>query len=149
MMWQQNQYMDSGIQSGATTQAPSVSSKHGAEDMEENANDMSGMFDFEQSFNQGFTQDQVDGMYLTFPESKIILQLLYINVYTTLYRDEPAAEPDKVSESQSCHVPRDTGRGDTDPIHPDPRRAAHGGPEAGRVLTDAQTRSGQPDKLPG
>ena len=67
MMWQQNQYMDSGIQSGATTQAPSVSSKHGPEEMdaanETNTDlDMSrGMFDFDQSFNQGFTPDQVDG----------------------------------------------------------------------------------------
>ena len=35
MMWQQNQYMgDSGIQSGATTQAPSVSSKQGLDDMD-------------------------------------------------------------------------------------------------------------------
>ena len=37
MMWQQNQYInpDSGIQSGATTQAPSVSSKHGPEEMDQ------------------------------------------------------------------------------------------------------------------
>jgi len=68
MMWQQNQYMDSGIQSGATTQAPSVSSKHGPEEMDSaaadgNDLDMSrGMFDFDQSFNQGFTPDQVDEM---------------------------------------------------------------------------------------
>ena len=34
LLWQQNQYMDSGINSGATTQAASVSSKHGLEDEE-------------------------------------------------------------------------------------------------------------------
>lgn len=66
MMWQQNQYMgDSGIQSGTTTQAPSVSSKHGPEDMDqEDPNmDSSGMmFNFDQGFNPGFSQEQVDEM---------------------------------------------------------------------------------------
>ncbi|KAL5005742.1 hypothetical protein ScPMuIL_016900 [Solemya velum] len=64
MMWQQNQYMtDSGIHSGATTQAPSISSKSHAEEMEET--DGSGMMFTnwgEQSFNQSFTQEQVDDM---------------------------------------------------------------------------------------
>lgn len=63
MMWQQNQYMgDSGIHSGATTQAPSISSKHGMDEMD--ADDGSKvMFDFDQGFNtQGFTQEQVDEM---------------------------------------------------------------------------------------
>lgn len=67
MMWQQNTYMDSGIQSGATTQAPSVSSKHGLEDtMEQDGpspQDTAGMmgFDFNSGFD-GFTQEQVDEM---------------------------------------------------------------------------------------
>ena len=59
MMWQQNQYMDSGIHSGATTQAPSVSSKHGPDEMdaaEQDANNSNMMFDYDGSFNQGFTQ---------------------------------------------------------------------------------------------
>lgn len=64
MMWQHSQYMgDSGIHSGATTQAPSVSSKHGVDEME--ADDMDGskiIFDFDQGYNQAFTQEQVDEM---------------------------------------------------------------------------------------
>jgi catenin beta 1 len=66
MMWQNAQYMDSGIQSGATTQAPSISSKHGVEDeMEQDTSQMmapGGAFDFDPAFNQGFTQEQVDEM---------------------------------------------------------------------------------------
>jgi len=35
MMWQQNQYLtDSGIHSSSTTQAPSISSKHGLDHLE-------------------------------------------------------------------------------------------------------------------
>lgn len=56
MMWQQNNYMgDSGIHSGVTTQAPSLTGKE---------DDMEGdqlMFDLDQGFPQGFTQEQVDG----------------------------------------------------------------------------------------
>ncbi len=64
MMWQQNQYMDSGIQSGATTQAPSVSSKHGPDDIDADGEanlDRSNlsMFEYDHSFNQGFTQVSV------------------------------------------------------------------------------------------
>lgn len=65
MMWQQNQYLgDSGIHSGATTQAPSVSSKHNLDEMEAEDMDQSrAMFDFDQGFaTPGFTQEQVDEM---------------------------------------------------------------------------------------
>lgn len=67
LMWQQGQYMsDSGIHSGLTTHGPpSVSSKHGLDEME-TGNEMDTtqmMFDFDQGFNQGFTQEQVDGDY--------------------------------------------------------------------------------------
>lgn len=56
LLWQQNSYLaDSGIHSGATTQAPSLSGKE--EDMD---NDQL-MFDLDQGFAQNFTQDQVDG----------------------------------------------------------------------------------------
>lgn len=56
LMWQQNSYLgDSGIHSGATTQAPSLTGKE--EDMESEQL----MFDLDQGFSQGFTQDQVDG----------------------------------------------------------------------------------------
>ena len=70
MMWQQNQYMDSGINSGATTQAPSISSKGGHhdnnDDMEEQGGDNMDttrmMIDWaEQNYNNSqYTQDQVD-----------------------------------------------------------------------------------------
>lgn len=70
MMWQQNQYMDSGINSGATTQAPSISSKGGHhdnnDDMEEQGGDNMDttrmMLDWaEQNYsNSQYTQDQVD-----------------------------------------------------------------------------------------
>ncbi|CAB0002546.1 unnamed protein product [Nesidiocoris tenuis] len=57
LLWQQNSYLaDSGIHSGATTQAPSLSGKE--EDMD---NDQL-MFDLDQGFAQNFTQDQVDEM---------------------------------------------------------------------------------------
>ncbi|GFG38676.1 hypothetical protein Cfor_08261 [Coptotermes formosanus] len=57
LMWQQNSYLgDSGIHSGATTQAPSLTGKE--EDMESEQL----MFDLDQGFTQGFTQDQVDEM---------------------------------------------------------------------------------------
>jgi len=66
MMWQQNQYMgDSGIQSGATTNAPSVSSKHGVDEMDTGDDQMDTsrmLFDIDQGFNQGFSQEQVDDM---------------------------------------------------------------------------------------
>lgn len=60
ILWQQGSYLaDSGINSGAATQVPSLSGK---ED-----DDMEGdqlMFDLDQGFAQGFTQDQVDGMFM-------------------------------------------------------------------------------------
>lgn len=65
LMWQQQQYMsDSGIHSGATTQAPSISSKsHGGDDdVPEDADERNMMFDWDPSFTQGYTQDQVDEM---------------------------------------------------------------------------------------
>lgn len=58
LLWQQNTYMgDSGIHSGATTQAPSLSGKDDDFDNEQV------MFDWDQTgFGQGFTQEQVDDM---------------------------------------------------------------------------------------
>ncbi|CAL7950795.1 unnamed protein product [Xylocopa violacea] len=58
LMWQQNSYMgDSGIHSGIVTQAPSLSGK----EYDEMEGDQL-MFDLDQGFAQGFTQDQVDEM---------------------------------------------------------------------------------------
>ena len=56
MMWHQSNYMgDSGIHSGATTQAPSITGKD--DDLERDQL----MYDLDQGFTQGFTQQQVDG----------------------------------------------------------------------------------------
>jgi len=62
MMWQQNQYMsDSGIHSGQTTQAPSISSKSHGEEVDEGEMDPSKMmFDWglgPESYNQEQVED--------------------------------------------------------------------------------------------
>ena len=77
-MWQQNSYMnDSGIHSGAVTQAPSLSGK---EDEEMEGDQL--MFDLDQGFAQGFTQDQVDGeAIITFVNPMLSLQKLDIVYY--------------------------------------------------------------------
>lgn len=67
LMWQQNQYMgDSGIHSGATTQAPSLSGKSHVDEMEEPDQNMDTsrmMFNWgDQGMGPGFTQEQVDDM---------------------------------------------------------------------------------------
>lgn len=70
LMWQQGHYMggpDSGIQSGAQTQAPSLSGGHGGdEDMDTTGGPGDGvLFDLDhgQAFGQAaYTQDQVDEM---------------------------------------------------------------------------------------
>lgn len=64
MMWQQNQYMvDSGIHSGSTTQAPSVSSKHGALDACEDIDVTQQMiYDFDRGYTHGgYPQDSMNG----------------------------------------------------------------------------------------
>ncbi|GFO32389.1 beta-catenin [Plakobranchus ocellatus] len=63
MMWQQNQYMsDSGIQSGQTTQAPSISSKSHGEELDDGDLDPSKMmFDWGLG-GDTFNQEQVDDM---------------------------------------------------------------------------------------
>uniref|UniRef100_A0A672FNQ4 Catenin beta 1 n=1 Tax=Salarias fasciatus TaxID=181472 RepID=A0A672FNQ4_SALFA len=61
--WQQQSYLDSGIHSGATTTAPSLSGKGNPE--EEDV-DNQVMYEWEQGFNQSFSQEQVqdiDGQY--------------------------------------------------------------------------------------
>jgi len=66
MMWQQNQYMvDSGIHSGSTTQAPSVSSKHGAlESCEDIDVTQQMIYDFDRGYaHSGYPQDQINGTY--------------------------------------------------------------------------------------
>lgn len=57
--WQQQSYLDSGIHSGATTTAPSLSGKGNPED-EELDNQV--LYEWEQGFGQPFTPEQVAGM---------------------------------------------------------------------------------------
>lgn len=57
--WQQQSYLDSGIHSGATTTAPSLSGKGNPED-EELDNQV--LYEWEQGFSQPFTPEQVAGM---------------------------------------------------------------------------------------
>lgn len=59
--WQQQSYLDSGIHSGATTTAPSLSGKGNPE--EEDV-DNQVLYEWEQGFNQSFPQDQVAGRLL-------------------------------------------------------------------------------------
>ena len=61
-MWQQGHYMgpDSGIQSGAATQAHSLSG-HDAEEMDTGGGEQV-MFDMDQGFPSAYTQEQVDEM---------------------------------------------------------------------------------------
>nr|CAI9699750.1 unnamed protein product [Rangifer tarandus platyrhynchus] len=62
--WQQQSYLDSGIHSGATTTAPSLSGKGNPE--EEDVDTTQVLYEWEQGFSQSFTQEQVadiDGQY--------------------------------------------------------------------------------------
>uniref|UniRef100_A0A8C8DJK6 Catenin (cadherin-associated protein), beta 1 n=1 Tax=Oryzias sinensis TaxID=183150 RepID=A0A8C8DJK6_9TELE len=62
--WQQQSYLDSGIHSGVTTTAPSLSGKGNPEEDDVDNNQV--MYEWEQGFNQNFSQDQVqdiDGQY--------------------------------------------------------------------------------------
>uniref|UniRef100_A0A8C8DJK9 Catenin (cadherin-associated protein), beta 1 n=1 Tax=Oryzias sinensis TaxID=183150 RepID=A0A8C8DJK9_9TELE len=58
--WQQQSYLDSGIHSGVTTTAPSLSGKGNPEEDDVDNNQV--MYEWEQGFNQNFSQDQVQGM---------------------------------------------------------------------------------------
>lgn len=57
--WQQQSYLDSGIHSGATTTAPSLSGKGNPEDEDV---DNQVLYEWEQGFNQSFNQEPVAGM---------------------------------------------------------------------------------------
>lgn len=104
LMWQQNSYMnDSGIHSGAVTQAPSLSGK---EDEEMESDQL--MFDLDQGFAQGFTQDQVDGEitsfvdYLRYYHCKILCITMENGI--TYFRDESATESHSIATCARCYV---------------------------------------------
>lgn len=105
LMWQQNSYMnDSGIHSGAVTQAPSLSGK---EDEEMEGDQL--MFDLDQGFAQGFTQDQVDGETITtFINPMLSLQswilCIIIENGMTSFRNESATESHSITACACCYV---------------------------------------------
>lgn len=88
MLWQQNSYLspDSGIQTGIVTQAPSVIGND--DDMEKDQI----LFDLDQGFQQGFTQDQVDGSFRTIFHNLGVVITRLIMKYCI--RNEPAVESD-------------------------------------------------------
>lgn len=55
--WQQQSYLDSGIHSGATTTAPSLSGKPNPEDDQLDPQ----LYEWEMGFNQPYTPEQVSG----------------------------------------------------------------------------------------
>lgn len=70
--WQQQSYLDSGIHSGATTTAPSLSGKGNPE--EEDVDTSQVLYEWEQGFSQSFTQEQVAGkatLCVTFPDGAV------------------------------------------------------------------------------
>lgn len=75
--WQQQSYLDSGIHSGATTTAPSLSGKGNPED-EELDNQV--LYEWEQGFSQPFTPEHVAGM------SWILWSSGYTNVVCHIHR---------------------------------------------------------------
>ena len=60
-------------------------------------------------------------------EIKLSLNSDLVDVFP--FRHESAIEPDEVPPGTGGHVPRDPGGRDTDPVHPDAPRPAHGRPE--------------------
>lgn len=58
--WQQQSYLDSGIHSGATTTAPSLSGKGNPEEEDVDTTQQV-LYEWEQGFSQSFTQEQVAG----------------------------------------------------------------------------------------
>lgn len=58
--WQQQSYLDSGIHSGATTTAPSMSGKGNPEEDDVDTTQQV-LYEWEQGFSQSFTQEQVAG----------------------------------------------------------------------------------------
>lgn len=115
LMWQQNSYMnDSGIHSGAVTQAPSLSGK---EDEEMEGDQL--MFDLDQGFAQGFTQDQVDGetivTFVTLQNYGILCIMIENGV--TSFRDESATESHSIAACTRCYVSRNTGGRCRDSFH--------------------------------
>lgn len=96
-MWQQGgQYLpESGIHSGGTTQAHSITDKE--DDLERDQL----IYELNQGFSHGFTQDQVDGKYNNYNK----IYEIKLNLY---FRNESTTESVSNSESTSSNVSRNT-----------------------------------------
>lgn len=104
MMWQQGgQYLpESGIHSGGTTQAHSITDKD--DDLERDQL----IYELNQEFSHGFTQDQVDGKYfLNFVDR---LNSIYFFKLTIYLRNESTIESVSYPKSSGRNVPRNTRR---------------------------------------
>lgn len=114
--WQQQSYLDSGIHSGATTTAPSLSGKGNPE---EDDVDNQVMYEWEQGFNQNFSQDQVQGWsdcsFFTAHSLQFEIQLTEDVVPG---RHRWSVRHDTCAAGTRCHVPRDPRGGSSNPFHP-------------------------------
>lgn len=88
--WQQQSYLDSGIHSGATTTAPSLSGKGNPEEDDVDNNQV--MYEWEQGFNQNFSQEQVQGQSLDTELSAH--KLLYLYSQLEMKTIVPVSPPD-------------------------------------------------------
>lgn len=104
--WQQQSYLDSGIHSGATTTAPSLSGKGNPE---EDDVDNQVMYEWEQGFNQNFSQEQVQGWSNC---SFFTAQLLQVEVQLTKdvvsVRHRWSVCHDACTAGTCCNVSRDS-----------------------------------------
>ena len=134
--WQQQSYLDSGIHSGATTTAPSLSGKGNPE---EDDVDNQVLYEWEQGFNQSFSQDQVAGrssgthtlLQSTFSIAAKFEGETGTDMFVCLLRYGRAVCHDAGTEGAGGHVPRDAGRGHADPRHPVRQHPPHQRAEAG------------------
>lgn len=153
--WQQQSYLDSGIHSGATTTAPSLSGKGNPE---EDDVDNQVMYEWEQGFNQNFSQEQVQGMPIS--HSLLHKNIFHIhgpngiwspsitNYYSVSVRHRWSVCHDSCTAGACCNVPRDSWGGCADPLNTVWRSEPHQCSEAGRTLANAETCCGQSDQLP-
>lgn len=101
MMWQQGgQYLpESGIHSGGATQAHSITDKE--DDLERDQL----IYELNQGFSHGFTQDQVDGKY---QNNMGYLVMCKISNFIIYFRNESTTKSVPYPKSSSCNVSRNT-----------------------------------------
>jgi hypothetical protein len=83
------------------------------------------VFDLDQGFAQGFTQEQVNGeLFVQLHKNCTATPLMFLIGLAKMsmfffHRHEPAAESDPLSSCACCHVSGDTGGGIAYTIHAD------------------------------